>query len=64
MSDHSRANILVVEDEIQLEKILSIRDHLPHLRHIIQYSGKVSGAQNKLLPGMIISHLHKFLNVR
>ena len=45
MSDHSRANILVVEDDIQLEKILSIRDKLPHLRHIIQYSGKVPGAQ-------------------
>ena len=43
MSDHSRSNILVVEDRLQLEKILSIREKLPHLRQIIQYSGDLSG---------------------
>jgi len=43
VSDHSRSNILVVEDRLQLEKILSIREKLPHLRQIIQYSGDLSG---------------------
>lgn len=35
----SRANIIVVEDDIQLQKILAIRSRLPHLKAIIQYSG-------------------------
>uniref|UniRef100_T1IGS3 long-chain-fatty-acid--CoA ligase n=1 Tax=Strigamia maritima TaxID=126957 RepID=T1IGS3_STRMM len=36
----SAANIAVVENETQLEKILSIRSMLPNLKTIIQYSGK------------------------
>uniref|UniRef100_T1JBW0 long-chain-fatty-acid--CoA ligase n=1 Tax=Strigamia maritima TaxID=126957 RepID=T1JBW0_STRMM len=36
------ANIVVVEDEHQLGKILKIRDTLPKLKTIIQYSGKPS----------------------
>jgi long-chain-fatty-acid--CoA ligase ACSBG len=35
-----KANIAVVEDEKQLEKFLKIRDDLPHLKTIVQYSGK------------------------
>lgn len=36
----SKANIAVVEDNKQLEKILSIKSRLPHLKAIIQYEGK------------------------
>jgi len=36
----SQANIFVVEDEKQLAKVLEIREKLPHLRAIIQYSGE------------------------
>ncbi|XP_050431822.1 very long-chain-fatty-acid--CoA ligase bubblegum [Adelges cooleyi] len=36
----SRANIAVVEDGKQLDKILSVKDRLPHLKAIIQYEGK------------------------
>lgn len=36
----SKANIIVVEDEQQLEKILSIRSTLPQLKAIVQYSGE------------------------
>jgi len=36
----SKANIAVVEDEKQLEKILSVKSRLPHLKAIIQYEGK------------------------
>lgn len=36
----SRANICVVEDDIQLQKILSIRDQLPKLKAIVQYTGE------------------------
>lgn len=39
-ADHSQANIIVVEDEKQLEKILLIRSRLPQLKAIIQYSGE------------------------
>ncbi|XP_055353740.1 long-chain-fatty-acid--CoA ligase ACSBG2-like isoform X2 [Paramacrobiotus metropolitanus] len=35
----SRANIIVVEDDKQLQKILQIRDQLPLLKAIIQYIG-------------------------
>lgn len=38
----SRANIIVVEDEKQLEKILAVRDNLPDLKAIVQYSGQPS----------------------
>jgi len=36
----SEANIFVVEDEKQLAKVLQIRDQLPHLKAIIQYTGE------------------------
>lgn len=39
VANTSRANIIVVEDDIQLQKILEIRSRLPHLKAIIQYSG-------------------------
>ncbi|CAH1965014.1 unnamed protein product [Acanthoscelides obtectus] len=39
--DHSKANIVVVEDEKQLEKVLEVRPRLPNLKAIIQYSGEV-----------------------
>ncbi|XP_064084621.1 long-chain-fatty-acid--CoA ligase ACSBG2-like isoform X1 [Macrobrachium nipponense] len=34
------AQIWVVEDQKQLDKVLKIRENLPHLKTIIQYSGK------------------------
>ena len=39
MANHCKANILVVEDENQLKKILEVKDDLPDLRAIIQYTG-------------------------
>jgi len=40
MANHSRANIIVVEDDSQLKKILAVKDELPDLKAIIQYTGK------------------------
>lgn len=40
IAENCRANILIVEDEKQLEKILQIKDELPHLKKIVQYIGK------------------------
>lgn len=33
--EHSSATVLVAEDEEQLDKVLTVRDRLPHLRHVI-----------------------------
>lgn len=41
-AQNSRANIIVVEDEKQLEKIQEIRGRLPHLKAVIQYEGEPS----------------------
>ncbi|XP_068461300.1 long-chain-fatty-acid--CoA ligase ACSBG2-like isoform X2 [Clinocottus analis] len=39
---NSEANILVVENQKQLEKILQVRSyHLPHLKAIVQYKGEL-----------------------
>ena len=37
-----KANIVVVEDDKQLAKILTIKDSLPELKQIVQYSGTPS----------------------
>ena len=39
MAIHSHSNILVVEDEKQLEKILKVKSELPDLKAIVQYTG-------------------------
>ena len=40
LSDHnSQCNILVVEDEKQLEKILKVKSELTDLKAIVQYTG-------------------------
>ena len=36
---HSRANIMVVEDEEQLAKVESIQERCPEMHTIIQYTG-------------------------
>ncbi|XP_032681082.1 very long-chain-fatty-acid--CoA ligase bubblegum [Odontomachus brunneus] len=38
-AEYSRANIIVVEDKKQLEKILKVKSNLPDLKAIIQYEG-------------------------
>ncbi|KAM9096685.1 long-chain-fatty-acid--CoA ligase ACSBG2 isoform X1 [Sarcophilus harrisii] len=39
--NHSQTNILVLENETQLQKILQIKEKLSHLKAIIQYRGKI-----------------------
>ncbi|XP_039307957.1 very long-chain-fatty-acid--CoA ligase bubblegum isoform X2 [Solenopsis invicta] len=38
-AEHSQANIIVVEDDKQLQKILQIKHNLPDLKAIVQYDG-------------------------
>lgn len=45
--DHSDTNIVIVENDIQLQKILKIRHRLPQLKAIIQYLG--TPASNEVL---------------
>eukprot|EP00735_Rhodelphis_limneticus_P011370 TRINITY_DN445_c0_g1::TRINITY_DN445_c0_g1_i1::g.2542::m.2542 TRINITY_DN445_c0_g1::TRINITY_DN445_c0_g1_i1::g.2542 ORF type:complete len:714 (+),score=175.16,sp/Q7ZYC4/ACBG2_XENLA/44.44/0.0,AMP-binding/PF00501.23/2.5e-87 TRINITY_DN445_c0_g1_i1:45-2144(+) len=49
ISEHSEAKVVVVEDEIQLEKFLKIRSQLPRLKTIVQWGGKVPASAN--VPG-------------
>lgn len=39
VAEHSRANIMVVEDEEQLAKIDAVWDRLPELKTVVQYTG-------------------------
>ncbi|XP_056678523.1 long-chain-fatty-acid--CoA ligase ACSBG2 isoform X5 [Monodelphis domestica] len=39
--NHCEANVLVVENNFQLQKIFQVKDQLPHLKAIIQYRGHV-----------------------
>ena len=39
--DMSKANILVVENDQQLQKIFTVWENLPHLKAIIQYDNKL-----------------------
>jgi len=39
VAEHSRANIMVVEDEEQYAKIEAIWERLPELQHVVQYTG-------------------------
>ena len=48
VSQHSRANIIVLENEEQLHKIEQFRDQLEHLETIIQYSGTPAGGSDVL----------------
>ncbi|XP_034026833.1 long-chain-fatty-acid--CoA ligase ACSBG2-like isoform X2 [Thalassophryne amazonica] len=38
---NSKANVLVVENQKQLEKILQVKDQLPDLKAIVQYKGEL-----------------------
>lgn len=39
VADNCKANIIVVENHKQLQKILQVQDSLPHLKAIVQYKG-------------------------
>lgn len=39
----ARCNVAVVENDAQLQKLLSVRERLPHLRAIVQYRGPLTG---------------------
>ncbi|XP_017307775.1 long-chain-fatty-acid--CoA ligase ACSBG2 isoform X2 [Ictalurus punctatus] len=42
------ANVLVVENDKQLAKILQVKDQLPHLKAIVQYKGEVKNKMPNL----------------
>ena len=37
--EHSKCNVLVVEDQKQLDKIWAVKSELPNLKKIVQYTG-------------------------
>ena len=48
VAEHSRCNVMVVEDEEQLNKVENIQDMLPELQAIIQYTGFPRSVNTKL----------------
>src|SRR6218665_2938250 len=40
VAENAKCNIIVVENDQQLQKFLQVRSRLPHLKAIVQYSGK------------------------
>jgi len=40
--DNSAANIAVVENDEQLQKVLRVWDNLPELKAVVQYTGEVT----------------------
>ncbi|KAG5847262.1 hypothetical protein ANANG_G00124130 [Anguilla anguilla] len=48
VAENCQANILVVENHTQLEKILEVQDKLPHLKAIIQYSGELKESRSNV----------------
>ncbi|MGH0151965.1 UNVERIFIED_CONTAM: hypothetical protein FKN15_053165 [Acipenser sinensis] len=48
VAHNCKANIIVVENQKQLEKILQIRDRLPHLKAIVQYDGPLQESHPNL----------------
>ena len=47
VAENSRANVVVVENDAQLSKILQVRQRLPLLKAIVQYTGEVRGSRPK-----------------
>ncbi len=39
VAEAAKCNVIVVENDILLQKILKVRDRLPHLKAIVQYTG-------------------------
>lgn len=56
-AENSRANIIVVQDEKQLEKILAFRHKLPQLKAIVQYEGKPNASDI-----LSVSDLNRFIS--
>ena len=47
VANHSDSAIAVAEDTLQVEKFVSTKARLPHLRYIVQYTGTVSPAHRE-----------------
>ena len=48
VAENCEANVIVVENDQQLQKILKVRDQLPHLKAIVQYSGELKEKHDKV----------------
>lgn len=55
-AENSRANIIVVQDEKQLQKVQAIRHRLPKLKAVIQYEGQPK-APDVLSVSLVVSFM-------
>jgi hypothetical protein len=58
------ANIIIVENDAQLQKILAVRDRLPCLKAIIQYTGKPKEDYPNVYSVRTLTHSHSMVTVR
>ncbi|XP_078054539.1 long-chain-fatty-acid--CoA ligase ACSBG2 isoform X1 [Mustelus asterias] len=59
VANDSEANILVVENNKQVQKILQIQDQLPHLKAIVQYKDELKEKRPNLYTWAEFMHLGK-----
>ncbi|KAK3098973.1 hypothetical protein FSP39_024869 [Pinctada imbricata] len=48
VASNCEANIIVVENNVQLKKILQVWDKLPHLKAVVQYTGEVAEKNDRV----------------
>lgn len=46
VAENCKANVLVVENNAQLQKILQVWDSLPELNAVVQYLGEIEGERS------------------
>ena len=46
--EHSRCNVAVVENNLQLQKIVKVWPQLPNLKAIVQYTGEVAERRDNI----------------
>ena len=53
VAEHSRANIMIVEDQEQFAKIEAIWEKLPDLQSVVNYAGSPSSLEVKSWQGLL-----------
>ncbi|KAF2980936.1 hypothetical protein EK904_006544 [Melospiza melodia maxima] len=59
VAENCSANVIVVENHKQLQKILEIEHRLPHLKAIVQYGEEIKEQRPKLYSGSLVETLRE-----
>ena len=58
VSDVAQCQVMVVENDTQLQKILKVWDQLPSLKAIVQYTGTLNKEQENVYTVRLCIHPH------